>query len=358
MLHAVIMAGGSGTRFWPASTEEHPKQFLSLFGKKTMLQNTVERIKPLIAPEQILVITNERYTKLVAEQLPAIPQKNIIGEPVGKDTAPCVGAAAAIIAERDGDATMAVLPADHLIKKNQAFLDVLQQAEQQAQQPDTLVTLGIKPRHAETGYGYIEFEKNGQSQTEARPVIQFREKPDEATAEQFVEAGNFLWNSGMFVWKAETIIDQFKKHLSEVYAQIGPLREKVDTASQQQAISTFYHACPSISIDYGIMERAEQVAVLPSRFGWNDVGDWKAFYDLSNKDEEGNAVQNDISVIKAGENNLIRSKSGKMIALAGVENVAVVETDNTLLVCNLDKAQEVKSVVNVIRADEELNEFL
>lgn len=359
MLHAVIMAGGSGTRFWPASTEAKPKQFLALFGQNTMLQNTVERIEPLIPAERILVVTNEKYVDLTARQLPGVPKDNIIGESVGKDTAPCVGAAAAIISERDDDATMAVLPADHLIKDGNAFIEVLQKADKKARRSGALGTIGIKPRHPETGYGYIEFEPDQTSKkSAAQPVVQFREKPDAAAAKEFMEAGNFLWNSGMFVWRASAIISQFKQHIPEIYRQIQKLQQKAGTEAQQETVDRFYHACPSVSIDYGIMERAGQVFVIPGGFGWNDVGDWNAFYELSEKDEHGNAVQADWTVIENGENNLISSRHKKMIALAGVDNMAVVETDNALLICNLDDAQSVKQAVKKMRENKELNRFL
>lgn len=357
MLHAVIMAGGSGTRFWPASTETKPKQFLNLFGQQTMLQNTVERISSLISIEQTWVVTNERYVDLTKEQLPQLPEKNIIAEPVGKNTAPCVGAAAALIANEDEEAVMAVLPADHLIKDAKVFRSTLKKAAQKAKETNALGTLGIKPRHPETGYGYIEFDETD-SQASAYEVEQFREKPDKATAQAFIEAGNFLWNSGMFIWQTKVIKEAFKKHLPDVFEQIEIVQKEAGTASQQQAINEFYYASPSVSIDYGIMEKAEEVFVIPADFGWNDVGDWNAFYELNEKDETGNAVQTNYSVIEDSENNLVLSSSDKMIALAGVDNMAVIETKDAILVCDLDNAQKVKQAVNKIRDNKELEQYL
>lgn len=361
MLHAVIMAGGSGTRFWPQSTKKHPKQFLTLFGDQTMLQTTVERIKSAVPAERVWVITNDRYVDLVEEQLPEVPQSNIIGEPVAKNTAPCVAAAATLIAEQDDDATMAVLPADHLIADTDAFISVVKAGAKKAQHSDTLVTIGIQPSRPETGYGYIEFEKESGETLDGydiKRVAQFREKPDIATARQFVFSGKFLWNSGMFIWKASTILDQFKQHLPDVANQVEQLKPAVATNNQNAAINSFYEHCPSVSIDYGIMEKAQNVFVIPGDFGWSDVGSWKALYELEDKDENGNVIKAKQFVAEQATDNLVHSQNGKIIALAGVENLAVIETDDAILVCNLDNAQSVKQVVNQLKENEETEKFL
>ncbi|SMO37724.1 mannose-1-phosphate guanylyltransferase [Fodinibius sediminis] len=361
MLHAVIMAGGSGTRFWPRSTRKHPKQFLNLFGDKTMLQTTVDRIEKLVPADRIWVITNDRYVALVQEQLPDVPAQNIVGEAVARNTAPCVALAAALINEQDPEATMAVLPADHLISEPENFLSVLDTADAKARAGDNLITIGIQPDRPETGYGYIEFETASAEHYEGgevRKVRQFREKPDRQTAQQFIDSGNFLWNSGMFVWKASTILQEFKRHLPEVQEQVEKLRPSIGSTEQKQAIDVFYHGCPSISIDYGIMERSEDVFVVPGSFGWNDVGSWKAVYELRDKDQNGNVIQTDTASLANASNNLIQSESGKMIALVGVDNLAVVETDDAILVCNLDEAQGVKQIVNKLRESEETQKFL
>ena len=361
MLHAVIMAGGSGTRFWPQSTESRPKQFLNIFGDRTMLQSTVDRIKPLISDDRVWVITNDRYVDLVEEQLPNLPVNNIIGEPVGKNTAPCVAAAATLIQEEDPDGTMVVLPADHLIGNPKEFLSILETAESKAQEDSSLVTIGIQPDHPETGYGYIEFD-TGSSELhhgrEVKKVNQFREKPDLATAKEFISSGNFLWNSGMFVWKTATILEKFKAHLPNMYEQVNKLKASVGTDKQKAAIDTFYHSCTSISIDYGIMEQANSVFVVPGSFEWNDVGSWRAVYNLRKKDEDGNVVQTETASTADSQNNLIQSDSGKMIALVGVENLAVVETQNAILVCDLDNSQGVKKVVNKLRKEDDLKRFV
>jgi mannose-1-phosphate guanylyltransferase len=361
MLHAVIMAGGAGTRFWPRSTEARPKQFLNIFGDRTMLQSTVDRIKDLVPPERVWVITNDRYVDLVKEQLPDVPTNNIVGEPVGRNTAPCVAAAATLIHQQDSDGTMVVLPADHLISEPKKFRSILKTAEAKAQDGKSLVTIGIKPNRPETGYGYIEFNSDvseTHNGTEVKKVNQFREKPDLETAKKFVQSGNFLWNSGMFIWQAATIIDQFKKHLPDMHAGIEKLSPAVGSQNQKEAIDEFYYGCESISIDYGIMEQADSVFVVPGSFGWNDVGSWRAVYDLRDKDRNGNVIQTEHAATAHSKNNLIQSESGKMIALVGVENLTVVETEKAILVCDLDDSQGIKDVVNELRDNEDMKEFL
>lgn len=355
------MAGGSGTRFWPRSTKEKPKQFLKIFGDQTMLQDTVERISPLIPAERVWVITNDRYIQLVKEQLPDVPESNIIGEPVARNTAPCVASAAALLQEQDPEATMVVLPADHSITNPEKFISILETAAAKANQDDALITIGIRPDRPETGYGYIEFDKKSDETlegNEVKKVVQFREKPDIKTARQFIYSGNFLWNSGMFVWKASTISGQFKKHLPKVYEQMEKLEPAIGTDKQEEAVNNFYQNCPSISIDYGIMEKAETVYVVPGEFGWNDVGSWRAVYDLREKDERGNVIQSDTAVLESSENNLVHSENKKLIALVGVENLAVVETENAILVCNLDESQGVKQIVEALKENKDLEKYL
>lgn len=361
MLHAVIMAGGTGTRFWPRSTEAHPKQFLNIFGERTMLQSTVDRIQKLVPRDRVWVITNDRYVDLVKEQLPGVPARNIVGEPVGRNTAPCVAAAAALIREQDPEGTMAVLPADHHISQPDKFISILEAADAQASDGQSLVTIGIEPDHPETGFGYIEFDTDvseTQKGHEIKKVKQFREKPDLDTAKDFIASGNFLWNSGMFIWQASTILDEFKKHLPTIYNEVEKLAPAIGSDNQKEAVDQFYHNCMSISIDYGIMEQADSVFVVPGSFGWNDVGSWRAVYDLREKDENGNVVQADTVTFVRAKDNLIQSSSGKMIALIGVEDLAVVETDQAILVCKLDESQGVKEVVNKLRKDDELKRFV
>lgn len=327
-----------------------------------MLQSTVDRIEPLIPHDRIWVITNERYVDLVRQQVPELPGDQVVGEPVARNTAPCVAVAAALLKEKDPNATMLVLPADHLIESPDTFRDVVEAtAGKMEEEPGALVTIGIKPDRPETGYGYIECsprpdsEKRGHSIFEVR---QFREKPDRAQAQEFLDSGNFLWNSGMFTWKADGIINQFEKHLPEIAELLTELESDLGDGRREKGIASFYEQCPSISIDYGIMEKADTVFVVPGDFGWNDVGSWRAVYDLREKDENGNVVQADLLSMDSSSGNLIQSSSGKMIAMVGMENTAVVETDTAILICNLNEAQGVKQIVEQLREKKEGSEFL
>ncbi|WP_069132068.1 mannose-1-phosphate guanylyltransferase [Rhodohalobacter halophilus] len=358
MTYAVIMAGGSGTRFWPKSTKALPKQFLNLFGEKTMIQETVARLKGAIETENVLVVTNDNYVPIVKRQLPEVPEKFIIGEPVAKNTAPCVAAAAAIMNKMDPDSVMVVLPADHQIKNEKAFLNILNTAIDTAKREDSLVTIGIQPNRPETGYGYICYNEKSIISVGENPVYSvknFTEKPDRKTADKFLSDGNYLWNSGMFIWKTETILNAFKKYLPEVFK----LTEKLQNSDlNQEDINQFYQACPSISIDYGIMEKAEKVHVVPGEFGWNDVGSWTAVHELSEKDDNGNAIGSAKICFVDSSQNLVQTDSGKLVSLVGVDNVAVVETKKAILVVNLKKAQGVKQVVEELKSNPDLKEFL
>lgn len=360
MVYAVIMAGGFGTRFWPFSTQSNPKQFHQIFGRGTMLQNTAERISSLIPQPQVMVVTNESYTDIVAEQLPKALQKNIIGEPVAKNTAPCVAIAAALLEFHDPDAVMVVLPADHHITKPETFSNVLEGAISVAQKGNDLVTIGIEPSFAETGFGYIEAElneQNNQADERAFKVTAFKEKPDQKTAEYFLEQGNYFWNSGMFVWKASRVLQEIQEHLPAMYELLQRAKTEFGTEFEATAVKDFYMDCESISIDYGIMEKASSVKVIPGDFGWNDVGSWSAVYELSEKDNDSNALEVLNYCLVDSNNNLIFSKSEKMIALVGVENMAVVETEKAMLICDLHNAQGVKDVVEQLKASNQFNGF-
>lgn len=323
-----------------------------------MIQETVERLKGEIEPENVLVVTNDDYVSIVEDQLPNVRKDHIIGEPVAKNTAPCVAAAAAIMNKLDPDSVMVVLPADHQITNRVAFLNILNSAVETAKSENSLVTIGIEPNRPETGYGYICYEENSKMDKAGNPVYSvknFTEKPDRIKAEEFLESGNYLWNSGMFVWKTETILNAFKKYLPDLFKLTVKLQAS-DLA--QEDINQFYQACPSISIDYGIMEKAETVHVVPGEFGWNDVGSWTAVHELSDKDENGNAfAEAKVSIVDSSQN-FIHTESGKLVSLVGIDNVAVVETDKAILVVNLKKAQGVKEVVEELKSNPELKNFL
>tara|TARA_R110000868_G_scaffold306734_1_gene568028 strand:+ start:57560 stop:58645 length:1086 start_codon:yes stop_codon:yes gene_type:complete len=361
MVYAVIMAGGSGTRFWPKSTRALPKQFLNLFGRGTMIQNTAERIQDIIPQERIMVVTNESYVSIVKEQLPKVPLENIVGEPVAKNTAPCVAIAAELLYKKDPNAVMVVLPADHHITETEEFNKILKSAVAKAESGNHLVTIGINPSRPETGFGYIHANNSTKEEFANKavfPVQAFTEKPDEISAQKFVDSGDYFWNSGMFIWKAATVLHELEQHLPTMFYEVKTASPELYSGTHDAAIRDFYFACDSISIDYGIMEKAESVFVVPGEFGWNDVGSWTAVFELAEKDGNGNSVQTLNATFAGSEGNIVLSSSEKMISLVGMENVAVVETETAILVCNLDKAQGVKEIVEQLKAAPDLNKFL
>ena len=357
MVYAVIMAGGIGSRFWPKSRKAHPKQFLNVFGDATLIQNTVARLQGIVPPERCYIVTHERYIEQTHEQLPAVPRENILAEPVSRNTAPCIAYAAVKIKSIDPDATMIVLPADHLIKNVKQFHNVLSVAIEKAQEPGALVTIGITPTHPETGYGYIQFEGSidMDEKPEAYTVRTFAEKPDLPTAERFIDSGDFLWNSGMFIWRGDTILAEMKRHLPDAYEAFEPLAGALGTENEHAELVKAFQACPRISIDYGVMERAEKVFVVPGSFGWNDVGDWRAVYGLSDKNDYGNAVHG--NVIMQDSSRCLVQGDGRLVVLVGIHDTVVVDTEDAVLVCNRESAQQVKNVVDYLHAHQ-LEEFV
>ena len=357
MVYAVIMAGGIGSRFWPKSRKAHPKQFLNVFGDATLIQNTVARLQGVVPPERCFVVTHERYREQTLDQLPAVPEENILTEPVSRNTAPCIAYAAIKISAIDPEATMIVLPADHLIKNVRQFHNVLRVAIEKAQEPGALVTIGITPTHPETGYGYIQFDGQIDMDEPPRPfpVRTFAEKPDIETAEHFIDSGDFLWNSGMFIWRADSILQQMQKHLPDAYEAFEPLKEALGTEKEREALVKAFQSCPHISIDYGVMERADSVYVVPGSFGWNDVGDWRAVYGLSDKNDRGNAIQG--NVIMQDSSRCLVHADGRLVVLVGMHDAVVVDTNDAVLVCHRESAQEVKNVVDYLRAHQ-LEEYV
>ena len=357
MTYAVIMAGGIGSRFWPRSRKATPKQFLNVFGDATLIQNTIARLQGIVPPERCFIVTHERYTEQVKRQLPAVPEENILAEPVSRNTAPCIAYAAVKLMSIDPDATMIVLPADHLIEDVRTYHNVLSVAIEKAQQDDALVTIGITPTHPETGYGYIQFEGtvSDGGEHQAHPVKTFAEKPNLATAQRFLESGDFLWNSGMFIWKASTILDQMAQHLPEAHEAFQPLQDALGTESEAEVLLHSFQSCPRISIDYGVMERAGSVFVVPGSFGWNDVGDWLAVYGLSEKNEHGNATKG--NVIMQDSKGCYVQGNDRLVALVGMTDAIVVDTKDAVLVCNKESAQKVKHVVDYLHAHQ-LEEFV
>ena len=349
MKYAVIMAGGIGTRFWPASRKEHPKQFLDIFGDGTLIQNTIARLQGLVPPERCLVVTHERYVEKTQKQLPAVPDENILAEPISRNTAPCITYAATVLANRDPEATMAVLPADHAIGNVEQFHKTLDVAFDTARTRNALVTIGIEPTYPATGYGYIQYDGADEEETELRayPVRTFAEKPDQSTAERFIDAGDFLWNSGMFIWRADTILDQIETHLPDAHEAFAPVGE-ADGEVDRDTLAKAFRNSPRISIDYGVMERADRVSVVPGTFDWNDVGDWRAVYDLSEKDEHGNVIEG--NVIMQDSSRCYVQTEERLVVLVGMHDKVVVATDDAVLVCDRESAQQVKQVVEYLHA--------
>lgn len=345
-MHAVIMAGGRGTRFWPASRETRPKQFLAMTGEKSLLQQTVDRILPLVPPEHIIVVTGEVCREEVRRQLPELPGENVIAEPLGRNTAPCIGLAALFIRQKDPRGVMIVLPADHAVADENAFRDALKRAAAAAAAEPCLVTIGITAHSPETGFGYIERGEPAALHIgrDIFRVAAFREKPDLETARSFLGKGTFYWNSGIFVWRASSIMDAIGRALPALHSELLSLEPHLGTPGEAGAIRAAYERISPISIDYGVMERADNVLLATGDFGWNDLGSWDALADLAPKDDRGNSLRGSVVAIDT-KNALVLGRE-KLIALVGVEDIVVVEEDDAILVLKRGKSQDVKKVVD------------
>jgi mannose-1-phosphate guanylyltransferase len=344
-MFAVIMAGGKGARFWPRSREKMPKHLLDILSERTMIRETVDRIRPMVPAERTLIVTGKSHAAELIRQLPEIPPGNILIEPVGRNTAPCIGLAALHILKRVPDEVMLVLPSDHRIGDEAAFLRILQAAAGAALQGDPLVTIGIRPTGPETGYGYIEqgehFSTIGAD--EIYRVRSIREKPMREQAERFLAQGGFSWNSGMFVWKASTIIEAIGQFLPDLQDGLMQIREALGTDREKEVVGAIYAGQRAVSIDYGVMEKAKNVLVIPGAFDWSDLGSWDALWEISEKDENGNAVRGEFIGVDAADS-LIHSP-GKLVALVGVKDLLVVETKDALLICRRGRSQEVRKIV-------------
>lgn len=344
---ALIMAGGRGERFWPRSRINMPKQFLSLTDDgKTMIQLTVERILPIVDMEDIFIATNRRYKKLVREQLPALPEENILCEPVAKNTAPCIGLGAVHIAKKYKDAVMFVLPSDHLITHSQIFRRTLQDAAKAAEQGPNLVTIGITPTYPETGYGYIKFDPEKTYGTTFE-VERFVEKPDLDTARKYVQSQQYLWNSGMFTWKVSTILENLKEYMPETAAGLGRICEAIGTPEQESVLEHEFQAFKSESIDYGIMEKAKNIYILTGAFGWDDVGSWLAMERFREKNEFNNVISGNVVTVDT-RNSVIQGEK-KLIAAVGIEDLIIIDTEDALLVCDKNSAGDIKKVIENLK---------
>jgi mannose-1-phosphate guanylyltransferase len=347
-MYIILMAGGVGTRFWPLSRRSRPKQLLSIVGSKSMLRLTYERIRSLTDPSRILVITNMDLKNDVQAELPEIPPENIIGEPQGKNTAPCIGLGAAIVRARAGDGeVMVVLPADHLISDTDNFKATIQIGTVFAQKHDTLTTIGIKPTYPETGYGYIQVGELRETSNERNiyRVRTFAEKPNSETAERFLKSGDFLWNSGIFIWKTGKILKEVDEYLPELGSDLERITAAVGKKSFEKIIENVYSHTKAISIDYGVLETSEDVSVIAADFNWNDLGSWEAVYNISPKDNRGNVIHAEKNLILNAQNNYFYAKN-KIIAAIDVEDLIVVEMDDALLICKREQSQNVKTIVD------------
>ena len=344
---ALIMAGGRGERFWPKSRKTMPKQFLSLTDDgKTMIQLTVERISSVVDMEDIYIATNKDYKELVRSQLPGIPEENILCEPVGRNTAPCIGLGAVHMAKKYDDAIMLVLPSDHLIKFNKMFLSVLKDSCDIAEKDRNLVTIGITPAYAETGYGYIKFDSHVM-EGRAYKVDRFVEKPSLEVAKEYLETEEYLWNSGMFVWKLSSILYNLERFMPETFAGLKRIQASIGTPDEEDVLRKEFAQFQSQSIDYGIMEKAENIYTVPGTFGWDDVGSWLAVERIRKSNEMGNVVSGNI--ITVGTHNCIIQGEKKLIAAVGLEDLIIVDTEDATLICAKDSTADIKKVLENLK---------
>jgi len=345
---ALIMAGGRGERFWPRSRMSLPKQFLSLTDDgRTMIQLTIDRISSLVDLEDVYIATNTRYKELVTEQLPGLPEENILCEPVGRNTAPCIALAAVHIARKYEDAIMLVLPSDHLVHSVETFTQTLQDAVSVASTGSNLVTLGIPPAYAETGYGYIHYRQQSPL-GKAYAVAQFVEKPNRETAEKYLAAGDYLWNSGMFIWKVSSILENMHTHMPELYNGIQVIREAIGTPRENAVLTETFPNLPSESIDYGIMEKASDIYIIPGNFGWDDVGSWLAMERIRQTDDNDNVIAG--NVLPVNSKHCILESSGKLIAAVGLKDLIVIDTEDAILICDKEHSEDIKKVLAELRA--------
>jgi len=350
--YAVIMAGGIGSRFWPKSRSSYPKQFHDMLGVgQTLIQATYERFLKLCPKENILIVTNEAYKGLVLEQLAGISETQVLLEPSMRNTAPCIAYACYKIQDANPNANIVVAPSDHLILKEDSFIEIVNVAIDQANAEDCLVTLGIKPSRPDTGYGYIQFEEEFTSSELVRKVKTFTEKPNLDMAQKFLESGDFYWNSGIFVWNAKAIINAFGEHLNEVDILFKDGIGKYNTEEEQSFINTIYQHCKNISIDYGIMEKADNVFVVLSDFGWSDLGTWGSLYTHVEKDASNNSLIGENIRIYESENNMVNVPNDKLVVLQGLKDYIVVDTGDVLLVAQKQEEQNIKKIVNDLKID-------
>lgn len=347
-LHAVIMAGGSGTRFWPLSRRARPKQLLDLVGGSSLVRQTVDRIRPLVPPERILVVTGAEHAEALRAEVPELPRQNLLVEPAGRGTAPAIGLAAVVLRARDPQATLVVLPSDHVIRDPERFRAIVEAASEAADAGDYLITLGMKPTMPETGYGYIRVGERLRTAKNwpVHRVDRFIEKPERARAEAYVTDGRYLWNGGMFVWRADAVLDAIRLHLGDVFEGIAEIGLALGVGDLEAAVARVYARLRNVSIDTGVLEKAGNVLVVPAEVGWHDVGSWSALDELLPPRDDGNVGIGEHVAIDT--HRCVVYSPSKLVATVGVDDLVIVETDDALLVCRKDQAQDVRRVIEEI----------
>jgi len=356
-MNIMIMAGGKGERFWPMSTTSKPKQLLPILSEKSMIEETVERLLGLVDYKNIFISTNINLVEPIKQLLPQIPEENYIIEPVGRDTAPAIGLAAAYISKRNPGSVMVVLPADHLILEKDIFQKDLEIASKIAQDTECLLTFGIKPSYPSTGYGYIELGEviNNKYENPAYEVKKFKEKPDLMLAKQYVSQGNYVWNSGMFVWNTNAILAAIEKYLPDLFSGLMEIQESIDTEKEKETIEKLFGEFQKISIDYGVIEKADNVLCLKAQFTWDDVGSWSALERIKKSDENKNIVRSEWQGIDT-KNCIIINDEG-LIATIGINNLIMVKQNKSLLIADKTKEQDVKKIVHMLKNNETLKKY-
>jgi len=352
--YCIIMAGGVGSRFWPMSRTSQPKQFLDILGTgETLLQQTVRRFDNVCPPENVFIVTNEMYRELIKQQIPHLEDRQILCEPARRNTAPAIAFAAYKIATENKNANLVVAPSDHVILKEKEFEYDIKTALKAASEKNWLMTLGIKPSRPDTGYGYIQFADDNPYGEEERihKVKTFTEKPELDLAKTFMESGDFLWNSGIFVWSLQSILEAFKKHLPDIDSLFSEGMDKFNTPKEADFIANTFSRCKSISIDYGVMEKADNVYVIASDFGWSDLGTWGSLYDIRKKDENGNAIIGKNVLTYDSQNCIVNTSDKKVVVLQGLDDYVVVENETALLVIRKQDEQQIRQIVHDVKME-------
>ncbi len=350
-IYTLIMAGGSGTRFWPRSKTAKPKQYLNIFGEKSLLQDTIERFGNFTDDENIYVVSSATQAKVLEEQTPMLPKENLIYEPIGRNTLPCIGLAAMYAEIENPDGIMVVSPSDHLIQNNELFKDTVLAAAKIADERDGIVTIGITPNYPAKGYGYVKTAEDitGEEKIKQFKVERFVEKPDEATATEYLKQGGFYWNSGLFVFKISVFLKAVEEFAPALYADLRKIQADLGKPNYGQTLDTIYRAVESISVDYGIMEHAQNIYLVEGNFDWNDLGSWESVYQTDEKDENGNAGMGE-AIFLDTKNSYVSTDEG-LVAVVGLEDVIVVRDGNTTLVCKRDNAEDIKKIVEQLKAE-------